>query len=122
RHHWVNVYVYRRMPPNYSPESEWVFWNPALAWILLRTDRDGRLTLPVPAHGAVREITGGFSVPCRPLLPNKMPAGNILYPVSRILSHGVVTENTCGKGRAVPKPGVLVIFARPMTLWERLRT
>jgi hypothetical protein len=33
---------------------------------------------------------------------------------------GVVTANACGKAVAKPEPGVLTIFVRPLTFWEKL--
>lgn len=33
---------------------------------------------------------------------------------------GIVTANTCGKAVANPEPGLLTIFVRPLTFWERL--
>ena len=32
---------------------------------------------------------------------------------------GIVTANTCGNAVAKPQPGVLTIFVRPLTFWER---
>lgn len=42
-----------------------------------------------------------------------------LYPVSTIVSSGLVAKNTCSKLNAVAKRGELVIFIRPTTWWER---
>ena len=33
---------------------------------------------------------------------------------------GIVTANTCGHAMAKPEPGVLTIFVRPLTFWEKL--
>jgi hypothetical protein len=33
---------------------------------------------------------------------------------------GIVTANTCGKAAAIPEPGELTIFVRPLNLWERM--
>ena len=42
-----------------------------------------------------------------------------LYPVSTIISSGLVTKNKCGKATASANAGELVIFIRPTTWWER---
>lgn len=33
---------------------------------------------------------------------------------------GIVTANTCGKAVAKPEPGILTIFVRPLSFWEKL--
>ena len=33
---------------------------------------------------------------------------------------GIVTANTCGDAKARTEPGVLTIFVRPLTFWEKL--
>lgn len=43
------------------------------------------------------------------------------FSTKEILQSGVVTANTCGKAKASPKPGELVIFVRPLTWWEKLK-
>lgn len=42
------------------------------------------------------------------------------YPTDAWTRSGIVTANTCGKAKAKPEPGVLTIFARPLTFWEQL--
>jgi hypothetical protein len=39
----------------------------------------------------------------------------------QLLQQGIVWPNTCGKAVASPKPGELVIFVRPLNLWERMK-
>jgi hypothetical protein len=43
------------------------------------------------------------------------------YPIKKILETGVVASNSCGKFRAEAKPGELILFLRPATLWEKMR-
>lgn len=122
KHLWVIASSVRRIPTDYPQGPSWTEIGESM-W----TDQDGEVTFQAPKGGAVSVSAEGYTAACRPPLPVRgrkfrLPAGFVLYPVSRILAHGIVTENTCGKDRAVPKPGVLVIFARPMTPWERLRT
>jgi hypothetical protein len=44
------------------------------------------------------------------------------YSIKRILELGVSSANTCGKIRAQARPGELVLFVRPMSRWERLKS
>jgi hypothetical protein len=44
------------------------------------------------------------------------------YSVARILTSGIAAGNTCGKFRAQAKPGELIVFARPLSLWEKWRS
>jgi hypothetical protein len=39
----------------------------------------------------------------------------------QLLQQGIVWPNSCGKTTASPKPGELVIFVRPLNLWEMLK-
>lgn len=42
------------------------------------------------------------------------------YRISKILQHGAVSENHCGKATAKAKPGEIVLFIRPLSFWRRL--
>ncbi len=39
----------------------------------------------------------------------------------QLLQQGIVWPNACGKTTASPKPGELIIFARPLSWWEKLK-
>jgi hypothetical protein len=43
------------------------------------------------------------------------------FSTKQILQHGYVSPNTCGKATASPKPGQMILFVRPLTLWEKLK-
>jgi hypothetical protein len=43
------------------------------------------------------------------------------FSTRRVLENGVVTANTCGKAEASLEPGTIVLFVRPLTLWEKLK-
>jgi hypothetical protein len=43
------------------------------------------------------------------------------YPITKILGWGVAATNTCGKFKEEAKPGELILFARPLSFWEKLR-
>ncbi len=38
-----------------------------------------------------------------------------------VLEQGTVSANTCGKATAMPIPGEVIVFVRPLTFWEELR-
>lgn len=128
KHLLATVYTFPHMPKDYPPGPDWMEWRGSSRPLFLRTNRSGAITVRAPTSGAIEVIPGGFTESCRPVFPNSkypkysLPGFKALYPVARILSHGTVTDNTCGRGHAVPVPGRLVIFARPMTLWERMGT
>jgi hypothetical protein len=44
-----------------------------------------------------------------------------IFSTTRLISDGEVTPNACGKVEAVPVPGELTIFIRPLTFWEKLK-
>ncbi|HKW75213.1 MAG TPA: hypothetical protein VJN64_06780 [Terriglobales bacterium] len=43
------------------------------------------------------------------------------YAVTKILESGMTAANTCGKVRAQAGKGELLLFARPMSFWERMK-
>ncbi len=42
------------------------------------------------------------------------------YSTTDWVRTGLVTSNACGKSATKPEPGVLTIFARPLSFWETL--
>ncbi len=44
------------------------------------------------------------------------------FATEEVLQSGVVTANTCGAAVATRTPGEIVLFVRPLTLWEKLRS
>jgi hypothetical protein len=42
------------------------------------------------------------------------------YEISDILKHGAVPENRCGSATAKAKPGELILFIEPLSIWKRL--
>lgn len=71
----------------------------------------------VTVHSATSiSVTNQF-VSCAAAKPDA-PAAQ--YSVQQILSHGIVSANTCGKGKATvqPKPGELVLYVRHATPCE----
>jgi hypothetical protein len=43
------------------------------------------------------------------------------FTTKEILDHGYASENTCGRVTVSPQPGQVILFVRPLTLWEKLR-
>lgn len=44
------------------------------------------------------------------------------FATAEVLQHGIVTANRCGKAEASPQAGEIIIFVRPLTWWEALKT
>lgn len=43
------------------------------------------------------------------------------FSTKEVLQSGIVTSNMCGKVKASPEPGEIVLFVRPLTFWEKLK-
>ncbi len=43
------------------------------------------------------------------------------FSMKDMLQRGYVSSNTCGKATALPQPGRMVLFVRPLTWWENLK-
>jgi len=39
----------------------------------------------------------------------------------QLINEGIAMPNTCGKAKASPNPGELIIFVRPLNFWEKLK-
>lgn len=84
------------------------------------TNRLGIAIIPkhvVLGHKYINFSSSARVVDCR---YNGLSLLGRIVKISRILSTGIVTENNCGKVKAQPRPGFIVYFTRPMTLWEKL--
>jgi hypothetical protein len=73
-------------------------------------------------------ISGDYYVACQEcgkITPGEPPTDPLntmpSYPIKRILESGISAANTCGKFRAEAKPGELILFVRPRSLWQKLR-
>lgn len=42
------------------------------------------------------------------------------FSTKEVLQQGIVMSNRCGKATASPKPGMVVIFVRPLSWWQGL--
>jgi hypothetical protein len=43
------------------------------------------------------------------------------FTTKEILDHGYASANTCGRATVSPQPGQMILFVRPLTLWEKLK-
>lgn len=43
------------------------------------------------------------------------------FDTKQVLQSGIVSANTCGKAKALPTPGEVVLFVRPLSWWEKLK-
>ncbi len=43
------------------------------------------------------------------------------FSTKEVLDHGYASANTCGRPAFSPHPGQIILFVRPLTLWERLK-
>jgi hypothetical protein len=83
------------------------------------TTNDGSAFLAVPDPIETIVIAGQGVGDCRAGKPTSYIEGNV-YRVQDILRTGVVAQNTCGKARNQPTPGVLVFYVRPLHWWEKM--
>lgn len=58
---------------------------------------------------------------CQPHGSNYSWLGFEVFSTTNVLQQGVVTPNTCGKARASPKPGQIILFVRPLSWWEKMK-
>ena len=70
-------------------------------------------------------VMGDIYVACQEYgkaVPGQPPSDRIpTYLIAKILESGVTAANTCGKFRAEAGKGELLLFARPMSFWEKMK-
>ena len=84
----------------------------------LKTNWRGEIKLNVPTIGP-RELRflPNWYADCRSF-GDQIVGSKLKYSVDEILENGIVAENVCGKKRAKPTPGVLILYVRPRTWLE----
>ena len=83
---------------------------------VLATDKRGIAVMPEPVGLPVRVLISPTDrIDCRKLPENEPASG---YNLQEIAAKGTATENHCGDAPARPRPGELVIFARPVRWYE----
>jgi hypothetical protein len=85
-----------------------------------RTNWHGEIKLDFPASGPreLRVLPNWF-VDCRES-SEPFAGAKVKYSLDEITQRGVVTENVCGKTRAKPIPGTLILYVRPRTFREMM--
>jgi hypothetical protein len=105
-----------------------------VAWLHL-TDKDAEVNIqnyrkgcgyfgvinPVVKYADSMRINAGF-VLCQPHGSSYSWLAFMTFSTQKVLQSGVVTPNVCGKAMASPEPGEVIIFVRPLTFWEKLKT
>lgn len=83
---------------------------------------DSKDEISVDATGAdprTMRVMPNMRLDCRSSNGHSPPGDKIPYSLDEIISKGIVGANVCGKAKASPTPGVLILFFRPMTFYER---
>lgn len=75
---------------------------------------------PVVKYGDTIDIRPGY-VLCQPHTPDYSWLAMVNFSTKKVLESGIVTANACGKAKASPEPGEIILFVRPLSWWERLK-
>jgi hypothetical protein len=75
---------------------------------------------PVAKYGDTIYVRPGY-VLCQLRSPDYSWLAMTNFSTEEVLQHGVATANTCGKARASPQPGEVILFVRPLSWWEKLK-
>lgn len=76
---------------------------------------------PTVKYGDTINVSSDYAL-CQARLPDGSWKALEGFSTKEALQSGIATANTCGKATASPKPGQIVFFVRPLTLWEKLKT
>lgn len=82
---------------------------------------NGSVTNPVVKYSDSFQVNVGF-VSCQPHTPDYSWLSIQTFSTPEVLRSGIVTANVCGKAKASPEPGELILFVRPLTWWEAMKT
>lgn len=75
---------------------------------------------PVVKYASSIRINAGY-VLCQVRQPDHTWLAIQSFPTNEVFQSGVVTANVCGKAKASPEPGEVVLFVRPLSWWEKLK-
>lgn len=75
---------------------------------------------PIVKYDESFRINAPF-VLCGPGASNYSWLGLDNFTTKEILDHGYASENTCGRVTVSPHRGQVILFVRPLTLWEKLK-
>lgn len=81
---------------------------------------DSGVIEPVVKYSDSFRVNAGY-VSCQPHRPDYSWLSIQAFSTEDVLRSGVVTANVCGNAKASPEPGELIVFVRPLTLWEKLK-
>jgi hypothetical protein len=104
-----------------------------VVWLYL-TDKDSEVNIQnlpkdcvsrgathaVAKYSDTIRIVAGYAL-CQPHAPDNSWVATLEFSTMQIVQQGIVTANSCGKAKASPEPGKLVIFVRPLTWLEQLK-
>jgi hypothetical protein len=76
---------------------------------------------PVVKYSNVIDINVGFVI-CLPHVSDYSWLKTAAFSKKKILESGIVMPNACGKAKASPEPGEVIIFVRPLTWWEKFKS
>jgi len=99
-------------------------WSPDfIPWhgTVVHLGKDGTGTADVPAGVELFEVMPGPKVGKEPGRIPYFDCNSPLFPhvsVSQVLKKGVVSENTCSNKTAIPRPGEIVYWAKPLPWWQ----
>jgi hypothetical protein len=81
---------------------------------------DFGVTDPVVKYATSIRVNAGY-VLCQVRQPDHTWLATQSFPTKEVLESGIASANTCGKAKAVPTPGEVVLFVRPLSWWEKLK-
>lgn len=75
---------------------------------------------PAAKYGDTITIRSDYML-CQARLPDGSWQALEGFSTKDALQSGIATANTCGKAKASPAPGEIVLFVRPLSWWEKLK-
>ena len=75
---------------------------------------------PIVKYGESFQINTPYAL-CGPGGSNYSWLGLENFSMKEILDHGYASANLCGRVTVSPQPGQVILFVRPLTLWEKLK-
>ena len=76
---------------------------------------------PVLKYADSIKVNAGYAS-CQPRTADYSWLAVRVFSTKDVLQSGVVTPNVCGKVTASPKPVEVILFVRPLSWWEKLKS
>ena len=86
-------------------------WNECGSWGVID---------PIVKHDDMFGLHIGY-VLCRTQKSDYSWLARMTFSTNEVLRHGIVVQNSCSNITALPKPGEVIVFVRPLNWWEKLR-